>query len=421
VRRLLVRLALLFAVAQIVAALTVIFGLPAIRGQPFAATLLVLLGAVDLGLLALFTSWIIKGSLGGPVESLSEDIHRIADGDYHHRVGETHRVELREVRESVNRLADRLIADRRLLAENVESLQQSNEELVIVRDQMIHSARLASVGTLAAGIAHEVGNPLGAITAFVDVARNRALKNGGDTEILDSIREEAGRIDRIVRGLLDYARPSDRSGEAALARDVVEAVRDLLENQGKLDTVEVTWELAAELDAKVTEPHRLQQVLVNLLLNALDAVQGAAKPRITVRLFEAEGEVVRLPKRREADPPEINYAHRRRRMGVEESRRGMLARARRLTVIEVSDNGTGIAPEHLDRIFDPFFTTKEPGKGTGLGLSICARLVEGMGGYIEAGASPEGGARFVIRLPGIANTDAATVGSAGGRPAAEKP
>jgi C4-dicarboxylate-specific signal transduction histidine kinase len=419
-RRLLVRLALLFAVAQFIAALTVIFGLPALRGQPLGAALLVILALVDLGLLALFASWIIRGSLGGPVEHLAADIHRIADGDYHHRVGETHRVELRQIRESVNRLADRLIADRRLLAENVESLQQTNEELVIVRDQMIHSARLASVGTLAAGIAHEVGNPLGAITAFVDVARNRALRNGGDTEILDSIREEAGRIDRIVRGLLDYARPSDRVGEAARAMDVIAAVRDLLENQGKLDAVEVSWDLGKHVDAKVIEPYRLQQVLVNLLLNALDAVQGVAKPRIVVRLYESEGELARLPKRREADPPEINYAH-RRRLGADEWRRDMLARSRRLTVIEVSDNGTGIAPEHLDRIFDPFFTTKEPGKGTGLGLSICARLVEGMGGLIEAGTSPEGGARFAIRLPGMQSAEVATVEAATARNEAEKP
>jgi signal transduction histidine kinase len=409
-RRLLVRLALLFAVAQVIAVMTVMFGLPALRGQPLSVALLVLLGAVDLVLLALFATWIIRGSLGGPVERLAADIHRIADGDYHHRVGETHRVELRQIRDSVNRLADRLIADRRLLAENVESLQQTNEELVIVRDQMIHSARLASVGTLAAGIAHEVGNPLGAITAFVDVARNRALKHGGDTEILDSIREEAGRIDRIVRGLLDYARPSDQSGELALARQVVGDVRGLLENQGKLVDVDVTWDMRDDLDAKVSEPHRLQQVLVNLLLNALDALREVSRPRIVVRLYEAPGEIARLPKRREADPPEVNYSH-RRRLSSDESRRVLLARAPLLTVIEVADNGPGIASEHLDRIFDPFFTTKEPGKGTGLGLSICARLVEGMGGHIEAGNSPSGGARFVIRLPGTTDGETATVGA----------
>jgi len=409
-RRLLVRLALLFAVAQVIAAASVLVALPALREQPLAAALLVLLGVVDLVLLALFATWIIRGSLGGPVERLAADIHRIADGDYHHRVGETHRIELMEIRESVNRLADRLIADQRLLAENVESLTQTNRELVIVRDQMVHSARLASVGTLAAGIAHEVGNPLGAITAFVDVARKRAQRDGGDTEILDSIRGEAGRIDRIVRGLLDYARPRDGSMAPALARDVLESVRRLLENQGRLDEADVVWELGANVPGLVGEPHRLEQVLVNLLLNALDAVQGTHQARILVRLYEEEGEISRWPKRREADPPGINYMH-RRRLAHEEGRVDLLVSAPRITVIEVSDNGPGIAPEHRDRLFDPFFTTKEPGKGTGLGLSICARLVEGMGGHIDVSAGPEGGARFVIRLPGTTDLEAATLGA----------
>ncbi len=160
----------------------------------------------------------------------------------------------------------------------------------------------------------------------------------------------------------------------------------------------------------VIEPHRLEQVLVNPLLNALDAVDGTEHARILVRLEEEEGEISRWPKRREADPPGINYMHRRRLLD-EEGRVDLLASAPRITVIEVSDNGPGIAAEHMDRVFDPFFTTKEPGKGTGLGLSICARLVEGMGGHIEAGTGPEAGARFVIRLPGTTSLEATTLGA----------
>lgn len=178
VRRLLVRLALLFAVAQIIAAAGALFVVPPLREQPLGLTLLILLGLVDLILLAVFAGWNIRGSVRKPTGQFAADVHRIADGDYHHRVGVPAQPELREIRDSVNRLADRLIADRRLLAENVRSLEETNRELVLLRDQMVHSARLASVGTLAAGIAHEVGNPLGAITAFVDVARVRAQRAG---------------------------------------------------------------------------------------------------------------------------------------------------------------------------------------------------------------------------------------------------
>jgi hypothetical protein len=407
-RRLLVRLALLFAVAQLIAAASVLVALPALRAHPLGTALLVVLAVVDLALLAVFAGWIIRGSLASPVQRLASDVQRIADGDYHHRVGDTHRAELREIQESVNRLADRLIADQKLLAENIQSLEDTNRELVVLRDQMVHSARLASVGTLAAGIAHEVGNPLGAITGFVDVARKRAERAGADTELLDSIRAEALRIDRIVRGLLDYARPSGVHHRPAPARDVVLGVRQLLESQGRLDRAHFVWEVGEEATDLVTEPHRLEQVLVNLLLNALDAVQETGDARIVVRAHGEKGVGPRLPPRREDDPPGINYMH-RRRLSDEEHRVDQISPTARVTVIEVSDNGPGIPPEHLEHIFDPFFTTKEPGKGTGLGLSICAQLVEGMGGHIEVGRAEEGGARFVVRLPGIMGPEGATV------------
>jgi hypothetical protein len=409
-RRLLVRLALLFAVAQLIAAASVLFALPALRAHPLGTVLLVVLAVVDLGLLAVFAGWIIRGSLAGPVQRLAFDVQRIADGDYHHRVGDTHRAELREIQESVNRLADRLIDDQKLLAENIQSLEETNRELVVLRDQMVHSARLASVGTLAAGIAHEVGNPLGAITGFVDVARKRAMRAGADIELLDSIRVEALRIDRIVRGLLDYARPPGADERPAPARDVVLGVRQLLESQGRLDRAHCVWEVAGDATDLVTEPRRLEQVLVNLILNALDAVEGIEDARMVVRLHCEVGGSRRLRPRREDDPPGINYMH-RRRLSDEEHRVDQMSMTARVTIIEVSDNGPGIRPEHLEHIFDPFFTTKEPGKGTGLGLSICARLVEGMGGHIEVGPPQEGGARFVIRLPGMKAPGGATVGA----------
>jgi len=408
VRRLLVRLALLFALAQLIAGAGVLFALPALRTQWLGAVLLGLLGLVDLALLAIIAGWIIRGSIGGPTERLTADVHRIADGDYHHRVGDPNRVELREIQNSVNRLADRLIADQKLLAENVQSLEDTNRELVSIRDQMVHSARLASVGTLAAGIAHEVGNPLGAVIAFVDVARSRTKAAGGDTEILDSIRSEAIRIDRIVRGLLDYARPPDDSARPAPATEVIDGVRALLESQGRLDTVTVGWEVEGDVPDLVAEPHRLQQVLINLLLNALDALSDSPDPRVLVRLSREEGGLTNLRPRREDDPPGIDYMH-RRRLADDEVGIDLVSRATSVTVIEVSDNGPGIPSSDLDHIFDPFFTTKDPGKGTGLGLSICARLVEGMGGRIDASAASGGGARFLIRLPGITHPDPATV------------
>lgn len=397
-RRLLLRLALVFAIGQLAVVAGVAFGVPWMQFLSTGPATLIGLMVMDLVILSVFAGWIMWGSVSTPLLDLSQDVLRIANGDYHHRIGETTRVELREIRDSVNRLADRLIADQTLLADNVKSLEDGNRELFEAQDQIVRSARLASVGTLAAGIAHEVGNPLGAIMAYVDVAASRTQKAGGDTEILDSIRAEAKRIDRIVRGLLDYARPSESPPEPVPARDVLVRIQALLESQGKLDHVDVTWEMGDDDAHIVLEAHRLEQVILNLVLNALHAVEGEDPGRITVRLYGEAGEVTRLPARREGDPPGINYMH-RRRMDQEEVGFDAVFTAERLTVIEVSDNGTGIAPDHFESLFDPFFTTKEPGKGTGLGLSICARLVEGMGGRIDVENAPDGGARFMIRLP----------------------
>ena len=183
---------------------------------------------------------------------------------------------------------------------------------------------------------------------------------------------------------------------------MIERVRELLEAQGRLDEVEHEWQLDEErVPDVVMVAHRLEQVLVNLLLNALDALSGRRGGRIVVSLTADTGEVTQLPFRQEGDPRGINYMH-RRRISRDEGGRGVdpVFTAERVVVITVEDNGPGVPDTDRQRVFDPFFTTKEPGKGTGLGLSICARLVEGMGGRIDVDRGVEGGARFTIRLPG---------------------
>lgn len=211
-RRLLVRLALLFAIGQVIAVLGVLFALPAMKTISTGPVLIIGLVFADLVILAVFSGWIIQGSVTSPLERLSADVHRIADGDFRYRIGDMHRVELLGICDSVNRLADRLIADQLLLAENVQSLEDTNRELLLVRDQVVRTARLASVGTLAAGIAHEVGNPLGAIIGFVDVARARVEKAGGDVELLDAIRRR-GETDRSDCAGSPRLRPALRPGE----------------------------------------------------------------------------------------------------------------------------------------------------------------------------------------------------------------
>jgi C4-dicarboxylate-specific signal transduction histidine kinase len=403
-RELLLSFAVLFVAAVVVAVvglLVLLPLLPVLSSPGEAALFTALLLGADVGVLLWFGHSLVSRRFVQPMEALTVDVRRIAGGEYEHRAEGAESLELRGLEASVNAMADRLIHDQQLLARNVESLEQTNVQLIEARAQVVQTARLASVGTLGAGIAHEVGNPLGAIVAYVDVARARAERTGGDTELLEQIRAEAMRIDRIVRSLLDYARPRQEEASALPPRQVVERVRELLETQGKLDDVQLEVLYGEDIPDVVMVPHRLEQVLVNLLLNAIDALGGRPDGRITLSLASGSGEVRGLPIRREGDPSGINYMH-RRRVSRDDGGKGVdpLFTAERVVIITVSDNGPGIAEADREKVFDPFFTTKEPGKGTGLGLSICARLIEGMGGRITVDRADEGGARFTNRLPG---------------------
>ena len=213
---------------------------------------------------------------------------------------------------------------------------------------------------------------------------------------------ETRRIDHIVRSLLDYARPRQEESVPVSPRLVVERVREFLDAQGKLDQVRHVWRYGEGVPDVVMVASRLEQVMVNLLLNAADAVAGQHDARIVVTLSADSGEVARQPIRREGDPRGINYMH-RRRVSRDKVGKGVdpLFTATRVVVITVDDNGPGIPEDDLENVFDPFFTTKDPGKGNGLGLAICGRLVESMGGSIRATRGPDGGARFTMRLPGV--------------------
>lgn len=402
-RELIVFFGVLLVGALLIATPALAFLLPRFDSPGQVIGLVVALVVLDLLVVAISGRWFIQARLVTPVERMVEDVRRLAAGDEAHRIGPVSAAELQDIRTSVNTMADRLVEKQKVLVENVASLDRTNSQLVAARDEVIRTARLASVGTLAAGIAHEVGNPLAALIAFTDIARQRMVKAGGDPELLESIRGEAERIDRIVRTLLEYARGRGTPSGHIAVDVVVERVRELIETQRSMDGVTVVWPgPAPELPQVPGEAQQLEQILVNLLLNARDALDGCEERTIIISLGWEKGAVARMPRRREDDPPEINYLHRRRVSG-DGSADGPdpIFTAESVVAVRVQDTGPGIREEDLDRVFDPFFTTKEPGKGTGLGLSICARLAEGMGGRMNVENAPGGGARFIIRLPAI--------------------
>ncbi len=315
-RELLVALGVLFGGGILVASVGLSLILPTLDSPGATAFYIVLILLAELLVIFFFARILLGRALFQPMDRLVDDVKTMATGAYEHRVRPAPTLELQAVADSVNAMAERLIQDQKALAENVASLDNTNRALVEARAQVIRAARLASTGTLASGIAHELGNPLGALLAYVDVARSRAETGGGDTELLGSIREEAIRIDRIIRSLLDFAKPKEAQSGPLDPWPVVERVRDLLEAQGRLDTVDARWEGEKTLPMVHIDPQRLEQVLVNLLLNALEAMEDQPEKMIRVVLREEPGPGSVVSRRRRNAPPGVNYAHRRRSAAV---------------------------------------------------------------------------------------------------------
>ncbi len=297
-----------------------------------------------------------------PVVSLSTAARRVADGARALDVPRVGAAELVDLGRSVAAMTERLRADEETVRSQVAQLEQKNRAIVTAQEQLVRSERLASVGRLAAGMAHEIGNPLAAILGLQELLLGGGLSPEEQRDFLQRMQKETERIHRVLRDLLDFARPdapaSERApgGAAAVAIDDVTA---LVAPQKELRDVELVREIEPGLPPVAMREGRLTQVLLNLVLNAAGAVQ---KPggRITLR-----------------------------------ARKGGAAMVR----IEVEDDGHGIDPAVRGRLFEPFVTTKAPGEGTGLGLAVCRGLVEAAGGTITVEA-PEGpGARFVVLLP----------------------
>lgn len=242
----------------------------------------------------------------------------------------------------------------------VQAFSRAIRELESAQSQLVHSNRLSALGAMYAGLAHEVNNPLGILTARAKMALSFLREKGADDESvrdLEVIDRQAGRIAEIMRSLLAFARrgeftlgPLDLN---AVVSDVVHLVEKPFAKQG----IAVSAQLGAALPAVRGSSDHVQQVLLNLITNARDAMPSGG--RIEVRTYAADGHVV----------------------------------------TEVRDTGPGLAPEVLERLFEPFFTTKDVGKGTGLGLSVSFGIVSAHGGEIEATNAPDGGAVFRVLLP----------------------
>src|SRR6478672_682655 len=359
--------ALIFAVASVV--LLYDAADPA-RGALYICLLI----AADVLVVIAFGAYRLRHLVLQPLSAAAATAEQVADGDLHVRLADQPTRELQQLAVSVNRMTERLLEE---------------------QAHLVRAEKLASVGRLAAGIAHEIGNPLGALNGYSHILRGRV---GGDALALEAVtgfERETTRIDRIVRGLLDYARPKRPSPTPIDINESIRHVADLLNAQGVLRRVTLRLELANESPRVYGERHDFEQAMVNLLLNASHAVEGIGT--VAIRTTCMSRQVLEEGMTRANDRPGATVPHEpspRVRRWLESEHR-----PEEVVKIVVADSGPGVPEQDRERIFDPFFTTREPGKGTGLGLSIVLRIVENFQGIVWAQSSREGGAAFHVLFP----------------------
>jgi two-component system NtrC family sensor kinase len=345
---------------------------PLLGHGPLGFSLLIALIAADLVIFVAFGRYLVSRLVTRPLDALVQATGAVAEGELSRRAPPAETRELDRLAESVNRMTERLLD---------------------AQSALVRAAKLASVGRLAAGVGHEVGNPLTAIDNYVELLRRR----GVEPELVGAIARETGRIDAIVRSLLDYATPRSGQRESVDLATVAGGAVALLRTQGVLRDAVVEITAAPGLPPVMADRNALEQVFVNLLLNAVDAAGPGG--RIAVVASEARLGPGGL-ERRATDPETLRPAAWRLRVRSDRHLEGNADGAPAVQVV-VADSGPGVSPDLIERVFDPFFTTKPPGKGTGLGLAIVQRIVSDHGGRVDVGIAREGGASFTVTLPAI--------------------
>ena len=321
-------------------------------------TILALLCVVFLLIILYFaTTSIIQ-----PVQKMVAATHQIADGDLNHKVEIQSQDEIGELASAFNQMTEKLKGANRELVDWGTTLEKKVEErtkeLVEMQARLVQSEKLAGLGKLAAGIAHEINNPLGGILIYSHLLLEESKKDTSAYENLKKIVKETTRCKNIVKGLLEFSRPKEPEMMMTDINDAVLRAMAIFEPQVLFHNIEVRKELS-ELPRIVADSSQLQQVFTNIIANAAEAIAGNGILTIRTSLDKQTDRIK----------------------------------------VEFTDTGHGIKPEDMTRLFEPFFTTKEVGKGTGLGLAISYGIVQKHQGSIEVRSKVGKGSTFTVILP----------------------
>lgn len=305
-------------------------------------------------IIALFGFDLFRRRLIGPIAALRQGTERIAGGEFGHTVSLDASRELEELCGALNTMSASLEAYRQRTAEQVSSLEAANAELTRTQAALVRSEKLAGVGRLAAGIAHEVGNPLSAVLGYMELLSGGLNDQMLESDLLSRSEQELRRIDRIIRSLLNYARVGPGAPSAVSVASAFETAVSVVQLRPECRQVAFHTEIAPEVSTVWVESDKLQQVLLNLLINAAHASSSVWL-------------------RASVEGAEVGFT--------------------------CADDGPGFSAVALERALEPFFTTKDVGEGTGMGLATSQQLVTASGGRIQVGNGPSGGAEVRFWLP----------------------
>jgi two-component system, NtrC family, sensor kinase len=373
-----------------------------VRLLEFRRTILMAILGDGIVLIA-FGTFLLSRVLVKPIKELARLTRNIMEGDFTQKIESNSRNEIGQLVTSFNRMTDRLKENQESLETHVASLESANRQLKQAQEELIRTEKLVSIGRFAAGVAHEVGNPLGAILGYTSILEQDGLDREEARDYLRRIEKEIERINRIVRELLDFARPSRVEIREVGMNKVIESTLSLLSYQKDFRNVTTQLELQSSLPSIKGDETQLSQVFLNIVLNAIDAMPEGGTLTIRTEEYIVEGfritpsEPLFAP-RRKGDPEEKDYS-RMRKPSPLSVLLTKFSKGDRLVRARISDTGIGIKKQDLERIFDPFFTTKDPNKGTGLGLSVSLRIVESMGGEIRVESEVGKGSAFEVYFP----------------------
>ena len=312
-------------------------------------------------LMILIVTYGIMGTILRPIHEMAEAAQQIAAGDFDQRVRAAGDGEIGLLADSFNRMLSSLRQMRddleswgRTLEEKVHARTQ---ELVEMQSRMARTERLASLGMLSAGVAHEINNPLGGVLALTALTLEDLPAEDPSRPNLEEVVRQADRCKKIVKGLLDFSRQSASSGEPVDVARAVDEALSLVRSQAAFFNIELVRAYEPDLPPVMADRSEFQQVLLNIIVNGVQAMNERGRMTVTARAAGTFVEVL------------------------------------------VTDTGRGIPPDQIEHIFDPFFTTKVEGQGTGLGLSIAYGIISKHGGTIAAESQVGRGSTFTIRLP----------------------